>query len=86
MLTGIRCATCGCDTIGRIAAEFEELRNQKIKEICEKYNISPLMLSASPHGDIDLVDIYEALHIDKMCCRMNITTNIKFIDYYNPRN
>jgi|694.fasta_scaffold80581_2 DNA-directed RNA polymerase subunit N (RpoN/RPB10) len=86
MLPYIRCTTCGSATIGNVALIFEELRNKKIKEICEKHNISPLMLSASPHGDIDLVDIFEELHIDHICCRMSITSNIKFIDYYNPRD
>jgi hypothetical protein len=84
MLPYIVCPGCRNSTIGNVALIFEVLKKEKINELCKKHSIDPSMLTVSPHIDVDLRDIFEALHIDRICCRANINNNLKFMDYYNP--
>jgi len=80
----IKCQ-CGKD-LGIIYPTFCEMRRNLIKQNTKKYQESDetsyYKMSLDTDLDFNLSDIYKELKIDKMCCKMVLSTTIEFDEVY----
>lgn len=77
---------CNCGRpLADIADKFEELKNKMISE-----EIKDLPPNVDPHnkiymeknGNVSLEKIFKDLKVTAICCRVQLSTNMQFSDYY----
>lgn len=79
---------CFCGrSLGDIYDLFKLMRLDKyMKEYESKdgidYDIDPSMLAIAGAVEIDLIDVFEQLHITHDCCRARLMGQVEFKEYY----
>lgn len=63
---------------------FIAMKLDKYEAAYEKLgeNIDPVIIATSEAIQIDISDIFEALHLDLDCCRGRMQTQVMFSTYY----
>lgn len=73
------CYECGTP-ISQVKELFDMLRKIKTIEYDQKKPIHISKRWVDPHISIDLVDVFDALHIKRYCCRTHIMAAVNFHD------
>ncbi len=76
---------CFCGrSLGDLYDLFCAMRAQRYEEAYKEMGtvIDPLFIPFSDSFNITLADIFEALHINQVCCRMHIHTQIEYKHVY----
>lgn len=80
MLTPVTCFSCGCP-IGDVDDLFRHLRAARVRAALEAQDVAP-DAAASARLQIDCCDLFGLLGIASDCCRMHLSTAIRFQDVY----
>jgi DNA-directed RNA polymerase subunit N (RpoN/RPB10) len=68
--------------VGDIAAIFNMIRYERVKEALKKAGVVPSQASADMFLQIDMSDVFEDLGVEDDCCRGSLTTAIDMREVY----
>ena len=74
---------CG-QALGHIYDAFKQMRAYKYTKLIEDLGFDIDVNSIPINDDInmDLLDVFEALKVDKLCCRGHLNTQVEMKDLY----
>lgn len=80
MYNTVRCVTCN-NSLGEYVELYELLKNNvyeiELKKIY-KENYNPSQIEIDSLINVNLIDIFKLLKIDRYCCRRVLITNVNF--------
>ena len=81
MLDFILCPSCG-NPIGAVYAAFRIIKTERYKKLLEarKMKIDVRNINVVDDIELNMEDVFTDLHINNICCRQRMTTNVTFVD------
>jgi DNA-directed RNA polymerase subunit N (RpoN/RPB10) len=75
----IICPTCSC-SLGELYLAFQDRKEKRIKKYYEGKEVDPKKYDVDPDAHIEFGEDLDALHIDNICCRMRMLTQVMLYD------
>lgn len=81
MLIPVRCFSCG-GCIGKVAELYRAARKAMIAKVMVEQDIAPEMAAIAPEIYVDCQELFDALKVERECCRMCLSTSMVYSDYH----
>lgn len=81
MLVPVACLSCGCQ-IGHVAAIFRRMREERIKAQLAALDTIPERAAENLRASMDISDLMDKLGIKYDCCRMHLSSNMDWREFY----